>query len=265
MPTKVLVPTASRNWTDLTSVKLLLEESGSERDAILGRLIRDASFRLEGRAGFLPGRQRYEESIRGSGGQEVYLTYRPVDSGTLSISINGDEVSDVVVLDASTGLLWRQWGWPASCDGSLNILIGYHAGFLMPGQVADWSPAADFETGAWARSASASALRFECTTPGITGAAEPNWPSTAGATQVDGTATWTAREVEELPERCESGAVATVLMLDVERQRAGGLASWEVEGASESYFATQTASEFPPGAEAMINRFRAEYGPRGFA
>jgi hypothetical protein len=265
MPTRVVTPAASGNWTDLASVKLLMEETSSERDVILARLIRDASSRLGDRAGFVPGRQQYEESVRGCGRPSFYLTHRPVDGGSLSVMINSEECTDWVLQDASQGLLWRQCGWPCSYDGSLNIVVTYHAGFLMPDQVRDWSASDDFEVGEWVRPSTASVLRFECVAAGTTGDAEPSWPTTAGETQVDGTATWAAREAEELPERCQTGAVATVLMLDVERGRAGGLASWELDGASESYFATQTASELPPGAESMVARFRAEYGPRGFA
>lgn len=265
MPTRVLAPAASSNWTDLASVKLVMEESGSERDVILARLIRDTSSRLAHRAGFTPGRQRYEESLYGCGGQSFYLTYRPVDGSSLSVTINGDECADWVLQDSATGLLWRQYGWPRSYDGSLNIVVTYHAGFLMPDQTVDWSAEAEVNAGEWVRSTAPSVLRFECTTAGTTGAFEPSWTSAAGETQEDGSVVWTAREAEELPGWCEGGALATVLMLDVERERAGGLASWQVEGAAQSYFATQTNSELPPGAESMINRFRAEYGPRGFA
>jgi hypothetical protein len=265
MPTRVLVPAASSNWIDLASVKLLMEETGSERDVILQRLIRDASGKLEDRAGFSPARQRYEESVRGCGRQSFYLSRRPVDPGSLTVEIDGELGTDWLLHDPSMGLIFRESGWPRSSDGNLNVVVTYHAGFLMPGQVGDWSEETNVAVGEWVRQSAPSVLRFECTTAGTTGGAAPAWPTTAGGTVADGSAVWTAREAEELPPACEDYAYATVLMLDSARDRPAGLASSQIEGASEAYFASQTELGLPAGVITGVERFRAEYGGAGFA
>jgi hypothetical protein len=265
LPTCVLVPAASRNWIDLASVKLLMEESGSGRDVILARLIRIASGKLEDLLGFCPARQRYEESVRGNGRQSFYLSQRPVDPGSLTVTINGAAVTDCVLQDPDMGLLWRECGWPPSCDGSLNVVLTYHAGFLMPEQVSNWTAETEVATGGWVRSSAPSTLRFECTSAGTTGVTSPAWPDAAGETVTDGDAVWTAREAGELPAMCEDYAYATVLSLYATRKRAAGVSSWEVEGVSESYFATQTDDELPPGVIKGVLRFRAKYGGEGIA
>jgi hypothetical protein len=265
MPSRLLAPAASRNWIDLASVKMLMEEPGSGRDAILERLIRIASGKLEDLLGFCPGRQRYEESVRGNGRQSFYLSQRPVDPGSLTVTINGETVTDFVLQDPDMGLLWRECGWPPSCDGSLNVVLTYHAGFLMPEQVSDWTAETEVATGGWVRSSAPSTLRFECTSAGTTGATSPAWPDAAGETVTDGDAIWTAREAAELPAMCEDYGYATVLMLNGALNRPSGLASYQIEGAAETYFASQTELDLPPGVIKGVERFRAKYGGVGIA
>jgi hypothetical protein len=57
-----------------------------------------------------------------------------------------------------------------------------------------WSASTALVIPTWLYTASRPALTFELTAAGTTGGSEPTWPTTAGQTVNDGTATWTARE-----------------------------------------------------------------------
>lgn len=59
--------------------------------------------------------------------------------------------------------------------------------------VAAWVATTAQALGSFRRPTVANGFRYECTTAGNTGATQPAWPTTNGATVVDGTVTWTCR------------------------------------------------------------------------
>lgn len=56
-----------------------------------------------------------------------------------------------------------------------------------------WATAIAYSLGAAVRPVTRNTFVYEATTAGTSGATEPVWPTTAGGTVVDGTATWTCR------------------------------------------------------------------------
>lgn len=61
--------------------------------------------------------------------------------------------------------------------------------YIMPSQGA-WA-STTYAVGANVRPTTANGLKYICTTSGTSGATQPTWPTTIGATVVDGTVTWT--------------------------------------------------------------------------
>jgi hypothetical protein len=59
--------------------------------------------------------------------------------------------------------------------------------------VALWAATTVYVLNSFVRPTVGNTLRYEATTAGTSGATEPVWPTTAGATVVDGTVTWTCR------------------------------------------------------------------------
>jgi len=163
--------------------------------------------------GFQIPRQRYEETVTGTGRQRLILAVRPVDRDSIAVTL--DDVllvaadDDYSVDDARQGLLFRRYGWTPSYRmpgnlGEANIVVTYKAGYVLPELLETWT-ANDTTianaTTKWLRPTSPqlSNFLFEVTTAGTLGATEPTWPTTAGATVASGTAVLTARDAVELP------------------------------------------------------------------
>lgn len=267
MPVRVLTPCASSSLISLSTVKLYLKITSTDTDTLLSSLISAASSSMISYLSVHPGRQQYEETARGEGQYRLYLSQLPVEPGTLSVLISDTDSpsSEWSLEDPATGLLYREGLWTHATLGELNLKFTYYAGFLLPDQITDWTAATAFAAGAWVRPSTPSLYRYECTTAGTSGATIPTFPTTVGSTVTDGACVWTARQAQELPLFVSQWCFAEVLRLDMGRTRAPGLASYSVEGVSESYFATHTEGELAPNVLSGLRRWRTELGVVGIA
>lgn len=270
-----ITPPASSSLISLSQVKLYLSVTDTANDTLYTQLITDASSSMIDFIGVHPGRQRYLESTYGTGSVRRYLSRLPVEPGTLSITLDGEALTEGTtdptqwsLEEASTGMVYRESGWPYSSSYTLNLTYTYYAGFLLPDQIADWQGSTVKGVGAWVRplpSSTPSLYRFECTTPGTTGTSQPVWPTTIGGTVIDGTVVWTARAAPELPPVVSQWCFAEFLRLLNARNSTPGLASRTVEGVSESYFATQTTGPLAPTVMNGLSGFRKRLGVLGVA
>ena len=171
-------------------------------------------------------RESYSEKLPGPGGIHLLLSRWPVvsDPEPVVTTVNGDTVDADGYETSGVGghILERAIGWArtshssdrltgslTSPASSLYYIVAYTAGYLMPGQVADWSASLSVqvdgstsygELPGWVRAPSRRvSLRFEVTTTGVMDAGEPTWPTVIGDTVASGTAVLTAREARELP------------------------------------------------------------------
>lgn len=271
---RTLTPPASDNLISLSTVKLYLGETTTDRDTLLTSLISTASSSMISFLGVHPGHQRYQEEGFGNGLFRFYLSRLPVEAGSVAVElggevlVEGEESENWSLEDPAIGLIYREGLWTRPTSGATNLSTTYRAGFLLPDQIGTWianTPYSSSAVARWVRPTLSSfyLLRFECTTSGTSGASEPNWTSTIGATVTDGTAVWTARAVQELPPFVSQWCYAEVLRLLSSRSRPAGVASWEVDGVMESYFATQTEGELGPGVLRGLQRWRPELGVVG--
>lgn len=268
MPVRVLTPCASSSLISLSTVKLYLKITNTDSDSFLSSLISAASSSMISYLSVHPGRQQYEETGWGENQSRLYLSRLPVEPGTLSVLIGDTESpsTEWVLEDPDSGLLYRQGLWTYSSSGGLNLSFTYYAGFLLPDQVTGWTASTVKAVGDWVRPLSSSSLyRYECTTAGTTGATIPTFPTALGATVTDGTCVWTTRQAQELPPFVSQWCFAEVLRLKQGTETAPGVASWEADGISESYFATQTSTELAPNVLSGLRRWRAELGVVGVA
>ena len=56
-----------------------------------------------------------------------------------------------------------------------------------------WAASTAYALGDYVSATTKNGFRYECTTAGTSGTAEPTWPTTAGTTVTDNTAVWTCR------------------------------------------------------------------------
>lgn len=196
----------------LSTLKTRLGISGSGEDTTLGELIDEvtADFgRITRRREFA--RQQYRETIIGDGKDLMTLSRAPIEQDSVTLTIDGESDTDFEIEDHEAGILYREDGWTASVD----IVVTYRAGWLVPGVVGAWEASTGFggagET-LWVRPSkpSLSPLVFEATTAGSSDVSEPTWPTTVGGTVTDGTVVWTGRAVEELPKSLSGLAIAGV-------------------------------------------------------
>lgn len=137
------------NLVTLAEVKTKLRLFGTEEDAVLAILIAEASSACIGHIGRPIARQRYTETVKAYDLIELQLSRFPIDaSEAITVSIDGESVTDFTVEDAEAGILLRENGWPWS--GSLSGIDGfrtpdselplvsvvYTAGWALPGQLA---------------------------------------------------------------------------------------------------------------------------------
>lgn len=257
---RVLTPPSSSCFIDLASVKQRLGVSGTDQDAELARWIQDASAAIRGRIGFDPGLRVVEERHRhGRSSQYLQLSAWPIERASVEVVAGEVALSGVDVWDAANGMLYREAGWP--CD----LTVTYVSGYLMPDQVQAWGKEVEIAAGTFARSSKPSGLRFEATESGTTGTGVPVWPTTAGDTVADGSVTWTAREVPELPDHLVTHAFAVLLHVRAAADREPGLASESIDGVETSWFASHLADELPSNVLSVLDRFRAEHTFGGVA
>ncbi len=93
-------------------------------------------------------------------------------------------------------------------NGYLYAAITYASGAVRHHYFDDpgvWVTLTAYGLGIFRRPTVQNGFRYEVTTGGTTAAGEPAWPTTNGATVVDGTVTWTARSFEIVDVNCPHG------------------------------------------------------------
>lgn len=175
--------------------------------------------------------------------------YEEVDSSTYEITgTNHDE-------------LYMEDGWRSSCPGDFAYEVIYWGGWIMPDEIATWSPETQVEPGKWVRGTQPTLLRFEATSIsyiGETGVSEPSWPENEGENVVDGDVVWTARAASEQPAEVTRAANFTA----VERYRGALEIPLGVESETDNSGTTRYVSDstrigtIPPAAAATWRRYR---------
>ena len=264
-----LIVTTKADVTDLielATVKTRLGISGSSEDSLLGDLIDEASSAIVDYVGRDLARQSYTETMKGLGRTRVLLSRFPVDSDSLTVTIEGVAEDEYAVESAETGVVWLEDAWDDRWEDEETVSVSYKAGYLIPqatsakGNLTTWTANTAYVAGAWVRPStpSLSPYYMECTTAGTTGASEPTWPA-AGSTVTDGTVVWTARRAWELPKVIRSCAWLTVQDL-YSRQGAErpGLVSWSAAGHSETYASDSSSADLPPNVKRTLDRWRLQ-------
>lgn len=278
MSIRTITPPRSQNLLTLEQAKLYMGASATESDALYSSLISAASSAMIQALGLSPLRQRYEERNYGTNGFRFYLSRLPAEPGTLSITLDGValvegsygtmESSEFLLEDSAAGVLYRSDQWLSCPDtlGSLGLSVTYHAGFVPPDSISTWSTASVHTVGSFVRpTVIPSLLLYECTTAGTSGTPEPAWPTTIGGTITDGTCIWTARAAVELPPFVSSWCYMELLRLLGNRSWTPGRASFEIEGASESRFATHGQDQLSLPVLTGLKSWRTELGLVGVA
>lgn len=139
-------------------------------------------------------------------GADTRLVPGPLDPSTLSVrdgvdTEDAETVAPYVISRRSAIVRTDGDRWPESMSGD-----GY-SGYVPLAQVSEWTAASDRLSGQWHESASG---LFECTTPGTSGAVEPEWSSFAPGEEVaDGSVSWTARDAVIQPPDLVEAALLT--------------------------------------------------------
>lgn len=245
--------------TDLTTVaaaKARLGITGSGEDANVAAWVTEASddfLRITRRQTFALG--QFRETHRPDQPVNVLpLACAPVESGSISVTIDGTATTDWELADHGAGLLWREDGWDIDSD----IIITYRAGWLVPGQIADRENTTTYGAAgqiAWTRPSDPrlSPYLFEATTAGTSGGSEPTWPTTLGGTVTDDTVTWTARAVEELPAGLSGLAIAAVKEL---REGAPRYVAGERPGADSITYSWEGGDKYSAALTRALKRYR---------
>jgi len=267
-------------------------------------LIPSASSAMIEFLGVHPGRQTYEQASYGnygllylSGGGGIYgdrgsrrnLLRVPIEPGTLSISLNGEDLVEStgrddddwthwVLEDAQVGQVYRPLGWVNfGSHPGMNIVDQYVAGFLLPNDVSTWSAATQYKVGQFVRATTPYITRFECTVAGTSGATEPSWLpdiSDAGTTITDGTGpstiTWTVRAATELPMVVSQWCYVEILRAYTNRFRPAGMSlrfagGLGVGGVREEWKPEFSDAELSTATLTGLRRWRAELGVVGVA
>ena len=266
----VTVPPRSKRLVSLVQVKQLIGITGTENDALFRSLIDSASSMMVEFLGVDPIRQSYREVRHLAFRCREYLQRIPVEKESLSISLDGDflvagEETDVLtgeadycLTDPRVGEVLVGWdGFAASLS-----VVTYFAGFVAPEDMVSWAADSAYSVGSFVV-LSGSLFMFECTTAGTSASSEPAWPTELGETVTDGSCIWTARSSTLLPAAVSGWCYTAFLKLYAELNRTPGLASYEIDGVSESFFATQTSDFLPPGVQSGLRSWRHELGMVG--
>lgn len=264
MSLRVLVASSTAKLMSLADVKLRLGITDSSQDTVLGQIIDDASSAIATYLGRDLARQRYLETVAGTGRVRLLLSRYPLDRDSITLTIDDLADTDWSVEDAETGRLWRDSGWPAGIwaigeEPERSTAVTYKAGYVLPDQIVAWSTLLVVVAGSWVRptvTATAPPLLMECTTAGTMAAGEPTWPIVAGGTVTSGTAVFTARDAKELPHHLRDIAWLLVYAKYRDLFRAPGVASLSGDGFSASFFATHTETAMPPNVESALESWR---------
>lgn len=274
MAVRVLTASPAERLVSLAALKAELGITDSASDAKLLRVSNAVARAFAGELGRPLPRQRYEESLPGSGRRRLLLSRRPVDPDSVAVVLN-DTALDVAldefsIEDAREGLLFSGTGWPACFaapgeDAEPNVVVTYSAGWVLPEFLSEWAASSSSiasSTSKWVRptSPTLSPLLFEVTVAGNTGGTEPTWPTTAGTEVTDGAATLVGRDVAELPADLYEVALITAQQwfegaLDVR----AGVQSESAEGFAIAYDfvgARDAQNQLPPFARHVIASYR---------
>lgn len=152
-----------------------------------------------------PWRQTYEERATGVGSVDLVLSRHPIERVD-RVTVDGVELSSECYRVHESQLERLDGGrW---LSGSV-VRVDYVAGWVFDGMLAVWSDGNPFFTG---ELVAAGSLIAECTTAGLTGAAEPDWTGGEGDVVADGGAEWTLRDVHRPPQVVLSVAAALTRM-----------------------------------------------------
>lgn len=208
----------------------------------------------------------------GVGGVFLPLPMWPIES-VAELHEHGELIdpAEYSIVGPDRQSLYRATGWrdsqgsrvaPLAGGGGdpLDYVVTCRAGWLMPGEIADWSAEAAIAAGAIVRPTAPSLYLMEAGPGGETGTEEPAWPTELGSTVVDGDVTWTAIAAQRLPEDVEDAALVTV----VEWFRGGlelprGIRQESVAGANVTYDTLDFRSginPIPPAAAALLGAWR---------
>ena len=219
--------------------------------------------------------QTYVEDLGGRGGKVLHLDKRPVEPSSVAVTLEGTALASSAFVVKGDRTLFRSSGWPdhngevcLRSDGTGEIRVQYSAGYVLPPWIDDWSAALSIPANVsqWVRPRSTTgsdvSSRFLFYTAAgsarATGSTEPNWSSVtaAGGTIVDGGVTWTARQVQELPETIHRCAyqVASKLFEDLP----DGIVSQKSDGFSEAFSADATQRVVPKSVRMALSAWRAE-------
>ncbi len=223
-PTLALFPVAT--------VRSELGIPDTSEDAKLTRLIGAASRAFAGQEGLRRDylRQTYREKTSGDGGPLLILHRWPIESVTsITWGVEDPETIDATEYSISgrrRSYVFRSLNWNAPATVVAAAQAGgaelyeyeatYVAGWVPPGTgagtVSAWAAATAYVAGSFVKPTSgAGQLLFECTTAGTSHAStQPTWPTVAGNTVTDGTAVWTARRCEEVPDDLQLAALAQI-------------------------------------------------------
>ena len=261
MSLQVLSRAANTSLVELVTVKTMLGLASEEHDVLLTTiLIPAASAAICRELTFDLARQRYREGFAGRGRQTLTLSCRPVDRDSVSVTIDDAEVSDWTF--RPTGDLWRQSRWGRGGCEEETSEVTYTGGYLLPGDVATFEASHAYAFGAWVRPTSPrlSPWLFQVASSGSSGATEPTWPAESGDTVVSGTATFAARDAQELmTAHADVSLIAAAVAKDLfsKRDIPTGLSGRQMEGAQETYFASAFAGTLlPEWAQAHLASMR---------
>lgn len=145
-----------------------------------------------------------------------------LEAGTVGLKASGTKLltfygQGAAITHANT--LFQATRAPSVVDGSAPVKVHYCDQFnALPYVVVEqsngafrhhylddpgvWVTLTAYASGVYRRPVVANGFRYEVTTPGTTGAAEPSWPLTVGGTVVDGTVTWTCRTFSVTDTNC---------------------------------------------------------------
>jgi len=250
--------------TQLIAVTEVRERLGldSSDDALLTDLGLEAQSLIERYLGRSLARQQYTELIPGRNRERVYLTNLPIDPDSVTVTIDGTANTTHSIESNESGQLFLDGSWPDTLEQDVSVI--YHGGYLLPGQMGDWTASTAYVaqtatvSPSWVRPTKrhASPLLFQCTTAGTTGSSEPTWTSTGGDTVSDNSATWTGRSAQEIPYELQRIAWMVVKGIWDARTRPVGLRRFEADGFSESYADGQEAEGLPEFLRRALDRWR---------
>lgn len=147
---EILTPATATNLIELATVKAHLRPAivGTGEDARLTDLIRWASAAINRHCRRTFARQKYRQTLPGSGLQTLMLGASPVEAAASTVGLYGSAITDWRIEDPVAGFLWRLSGWPDSIGyhghygrrldrdsvDRAGVVVVFWAGYQMPGE-----------------------------------------------------------------------------------------------------------------------------------